>query len=159
MGIICLCLLFHTSHECGLGPVVHVICSDVCSLSPLFLPPCSLSPLYNAALNKTDYYDDTSEISPNSGLPYGFFHHPMEGLPDGYPVLVSAAISLRRAVQTLQYIEYGGLMNREATDTLTLKMVLYNPAAIVFGYYSAVLKWLASGEISMTVTMQVKRTG
>ena len=121
--------------------------------------PCSLSPLYNAALDKADYYDtsaNTTEIGTNSGLPYGFFHHPMEGLPDGYPVLVSAAVSERRALQTLQYIQYGGFLNREATDTLTLKMILYNPAAIVFGYYSAALRWLASGEVAMTVSMQVR---
>ena len=91
-------------------------------------------------------------------MPYGFFYHPMEGLPDGYPVLVSAAISMRRALQTLQYIQYGGFLNREATDTLTLKMVLYNPAAVVFGYFSAVLEWMASGEILMTVAMQVSTT-
>ena len=127
--------------------------------APLALPPCSLSPLYNAALDKTDYYDNTTEVSPNSGLPYGFFHHPMEGLQDGYPVLVSAAVSERRALQTLQYIQYGGFLNRAATDTLMLKMVLYDPAAIVFGYYSAVLEWLASGEISMTVAMQVSLRG
>ena len=121
--------------------------------------PYSLSPLYNAALDKADYYDtsaNTTEIGTNSGLPYGFFHHPMEGLPDGYPVLVSAAISMRRALQTLQYIQYGGFLNRAATDTLTLKMVMYNPAAIVFGYYSAALRWLASGEVAMTVSMQVR---
>ena len=81
----------------------------------------------------------------------------MEGLQDGYPVLVSAAISERRAQQTLQYIRDGGFLNREATDTLTLKMVLYNPAAVVFGYYSAVLEWLASGHILMTITLQVVR--
>ena len=107
-------------------------------------------------MNKAEYYDNTTEISPFSGLPYGFFHHPVEGLEDGYPVLVSAAISERRALQTLQYIQYGGLLNREATDTLTLKMVLYNPAAIVFGYYSAVFEWLASGNILMTVSLQVR---
>ena len=107
-------------------------------------------------MNKAEYYDNTTEISPFSGLPYGFFHHPVEGLEDGYPVLVSAAISERRALQTLQYIQYGGLLNREATDTLTLKMVLYNPAAIVFGYYSAAFEWLASGNILMTVSLQVR---
>ena len=123
--------------------------------APLFAP-CSLSPLYNSALNKTDYYDNITETSPNSGLPYGFFHHPIEGLQDGYPVLVSAAISERRALQTLQYIQDGGYLNREATDTLTLKMVLYNPAAVVFGHYSTVLEWLASGHILMTVTLQVR---
>ena len=83
----------------------------------------------------------------------------MEGLQDGYPVLVSATVSERRALQTLQYIQYGGLLNRAATDTLMLKMVLYDPAAIVFGYYSAVLEWLASGEISMTISMQVSLRG
>ena len=80
----------------------------------------------------------------------------MKGLQDGYPVLVSAAISERRALQTLQYIRDGGFLNREATDTLTLKVVLYNPVAIVFGYYSAVLEWLASGHILMTVSLHVR---
>ena len=108
-------------------------------------------------MNATDYYNSTDkELNPDNGMPYGFFHQPMEGLPDGYPVVVSSAISLRRALQTLQYIQYGGFLNREATDTLMLSMVMYNPVAVVFGYLSAVLEWLSSGEILMTVDMQVR---
>ena len=128
-------------------------------VTPCFTYGRSLSPLYNSALNASDYYNistDYEELNPNNGMPYGFFHHPMEGLSDGYPVVVSSAISLRRALQTLQYIQYGGFLNSEATDTLTLRMVMYNPAAVVFGYFSAALEWLSSGEILMTVDMQVR---
>ena len=97
----------------------------------------------------------STEMDPNSGLPYGFFHHPMEGLPDGYPVLVSSTISEKRALETLQYIQYGGLLNREATESLSLQMVTYDPIAIAFGLYQATLKWLKSGEIVMTLNLKV----
>jgi hypothetical protein len=97
----------------------------------------------------------STEMDPNSGLPYGFFHHPLEGLQDGYPVLVSSTISEKRALETLQYIQYGGLLNREATDSLSLQMVTYDPIAIAFGLYQATLKWLKSGEIVMTLNLKV----
>ena len=95
------------------------------------------------------------EMDPISGLPFGFFHQPMEGLSDGYPVLVSSAISEKRAVQTLQYIEYGGLLNREATSSLLLQMVTYDPISIAFGLFQATLKWRDSGDIVMTLTLKV----
>lgn len=62
-------------------------------------------------------------MDPESGLPFGFFHSPMEGLADGYPVLVSSAIGQKRAMQTLQYMQHGGLLNRDATDSLTLQVL------------------------------------
>lgn len=42
---------------------------------------CRQSSLYDAALDATDYYNVTEgsgEINP-AGLPYGFFHHQLEG--------------------------------------------------------------------------------
>jgi|LauGreSBDMM110SN_4_FD.fasta_scaffold12939_3 hypothetical protein len=84
-----------------------------------------LSPLYQASADASDYYNTSEhsvDIDPNSGFPYGFFHHPMEGMKDGYPVVVSAGISEKRVLETLQLIQYGGLLNRDASDTLTLKV-------------------------------------
>ena len=91
----------------------------------LLFNSCSLSPLYDASVDASDYYntsEHSEDMNPNSGLPYGFFHHPMEGLQDGYPLVVSAGISEKRVRETLQFIEYGGLLNREASKMLTLKV-------------------------------------
>ena len=62
-------------------------------------------------------------MDPASGLPFGFFHYPMEGLREGYPVLISSAIGQNRAVQTLQYMQYGGLLNREASESASLQVL------------------------------------
>ena len=85
---------------------------------------CSLSPLYDASIDVSNYYNssDHSDINNNTGLPYGFFHFPMEGLQDGYPLVVSSGISEKRAHETLQFLEYGGLLNRDATESLALKV-------------------------------------
>ena len=91
----------------------------------VYFPLCSLSPLYDASVSISDYYDNSKgsdDVNINTGLPYGFFHHPMEGLKDGYPLVVSAGISEKRAHQTLKFVEYGGLMNKDATESLTLKV-------------------------------------
>jgi hypothetical protein len=114
----------------------------------LYSPVVDSSKFYNVSLG-------SAEIDPNSGLPFGFFHHPMEGLSDGYPVLVSSAISEKRALQTLQYIQHGGLLNSETTSSLLLQMVTYNPIAVAFGLFHATLKWLDSGSIIMTLTLKV----
>ena len=76
-------------------------------------------------MDTSDYYntsEHSDDIDPNTGLPYGFFHYPMEGLPDGYPLMVSAGISEKRARETLQVLQYGGLLNRDASETLILKV-------------------------------------
>ena len=104
-------------------------CDSPISAHVTFSPchPCafSLSSLYNGGVNASDYYNmsaNSSDINPNSGLPYGFFHYPLQGLPDGYPLLVSAALNKQRAQETLEYIRDGGFLNRDATDALTLKV-------------------------------------
>ena len=92
---------------------------------PIKLPFRSLSPLYDASVSVSDYYNNSKhsdDINTNTGLPYGFFHYPMEGLKDGYPLVVSAGISEKRAHETLKFIEYGGLLSKDATESLTLKV-------------------------------------
>ncbi len=48
---------------------------------PAFTNCCSLSPLYNADLDPAAYYNYTTnstvDLNPNTGLPWGFFHHPL----------------------------------------------------------------------------------
>ena len=81
--------------------------------------------MYDASVDASDYYntsDHSGDIDPNTDLPYGFFHYPMEGLKDGYPLVVSAGISEKRARETLQVLKYGGLLNRDASESLTLKV-------------------------------------
>ena len=44
------------------------------------------------------------------------------------------------------------------TQLMTIvQMVFYNPAAASFGYFSAVLDWMAAGDIEMTISLQVNR--
>ena len=103
----------------------HRVSIDCITFKVVFLSLCSLSPLFDASISISDYYNNSeqsNDININTGLPYGYFHYPMEGLKDGYPLVVSAGISEKRAHQTLKFIEYGGLLNKDATESLSLKV-------------------------------------
>lgn len=62
-----------------------------------------LSPLYDPTLSASDWYNTTStdEVNPLTGLPYAFFHHPVQGYPDGYPLLISSFLGQGRVHDTL----------------------------------------------------------
>ncbi|GFH17039.1 PKD_channel domain-containing protein [Haematococcus lacustris] len=108
--------------------------------------------LFNPALNISDWYN-TSVGSPDiSGLgePFGFFHHPLPSLPDGYPVLVDTASSMQRSAELLAMLQDGGFLDKQLTQSLTAQMVSFNPAAAVFGYWTCVLDWRPDGSILAT---------
>lgn len=104
-----------------------------------------------------DWYNtstNASDVNPFTGVPYGFQHVPMPGMADGYPLLFSGYLSEARASDLLTYARDGGYLNSQVTDYLNLRLVSYNPEAVVFGFFSATLQWLDSGEIEMTFNNQ-----
>lgn len=61
------------------------------------------STLYNPAANISDYYDTSpgsTEVS-EFGLPYGFFHYPIQGYPDGFPVFIPVQSDMSHAMVRL----------------------------------------------------------
>lgn len=85
----------------------------------------SISPLYNADMDSSSYYNTTegsNEVNPNTGLPYGFFHHPLTGYEDGYPLLISGYLSEIRSQQSLQFISTGDLWNPAFTDHVVMEV-------------------------------------
>ena len=72
--------------------------------------PSSLSSLYDQLQNPSDFYNvsaNSTEINPNTGIPYGFFHYPLANYPDGYPVLFDINLSTKRALELLVYLQVG----------------------------------------------------
>mmetsp|Transcript_8258 Transcript_8258/g.24923 ORF Transcript_8258/g.24923 Transcript_8258/m.24923 type:complete len:2121 (-) Transcript_8258:1576-7938(-) len=112
-----------------------------------------LSTLHIKGAAASDYYNTSAssyEVNPVTGMPFGFFHHPLQGYQDGYPVLFDTHVSEKRMLQLLSYVQDGGLLSSQLTDSMTMQMVTYNPEAVVFGYFAATFKWVESGVITMT---------
>ncbi|KAG1670027.1 hypothetical protein FOA52_011183 [Chlamydomonas sp. UWO 241] len=112
-----------------------------------------ISTLYNKVVSMSDHYnmsDGSPEVNNVTGLPFGFFHTPLKGFDDGYPLLFDSHVSEKRIVDLLHYVQDGGMLSAQLTRSMTLQMVTYNPEAIVFGYFSATFRWIDSGVISMT---------
>ncbi|KAG1660944.1 hypothetical protein FOA52_005525, partial [Chlamydomonas sp. UWO 241] len=117
---------------------------------PVFNP---LSMLYNKQVSMSDFYnmaDGNPEVNNVTGMPFGFFHTPLKGFADGYPLLFDTHVSEKRIVDLLHYVQDGGMLSAQLTRSMTLQMVMYNPQAVVFGYFSATFSWIDSGVISMT---------
>ncbi|KAG1675992.1 hypothetical protein FOA52_014236 [Chlamydomonas sp. UWO 241] len=112
-----------------------------------------LSSLYNKQVSMSDFYnmsDGSPEVNNVTGIPFGFFHTPLKGFDDGYPLLFDTHVSEKRIVDLLHYVQDGGMLSTQLTRSMTLQMVTYNPEAVVFGYFSATFTWIDSGVISMT---------
>ncbi|KAG1675982.1 hypothetical protein FOA52_014226 [Chlamydomonas sp. UWO 241] len=112
-----------------------------------------LSSLYNKEVSMSDFYnmsDGSPEVNSMTGIPFGFFHTPLKGFDDGYPLLFDTHMPEKRIVDLLHYIQDGGMLSAQLTRSMTLQMVTYNPEAVVFGYFSATFTWIDSGVISMT---------
>ncbi|EFJ51847.1 hypothetical protein VOLCADRAFT_87436 [Volvox carteri f. nagariensis] len=111
-----------------------------------------VSSLYDATLRSSDWYNMTEgspEINP-LGLPYGFFHEPLESFSPGYPLLLDTRLSAKRAGQALTYLRDGGYLSATLTKSLRAELVTYNPDAAVFGYWRVDFTWLDSGDIRAT---------
>ena len=90
------------------------------------------------------------EVNPSTGLPYGFFPQSgLEGYKDGFPLVISSYLGANRALNTLQYMFFGGLLHPAATESLSLEMLIYNPSASIFGRLHALVKWQTSGHFHM----------
>ncbi|GFR50777.1 hypothetical protein Agub_g13042 [Astrephomene gubernaculifera] len=107
------------------------------------------SELYASSAIAGDFYN-TSTGSPElnaAGLPYGFYHEPLEQFPAGYPVLLDTRLSAQRAQQAITFVRDGGYLSSTFTKSLRAQLVTYNPNAQVFGYWRVDFSWLDSGVI------------
>ncbi len=85
----------------------------------------SVSSLYDGNAQAGDYYNTSAgayEIDQGTGVPYGFFSYPLDGLPLGYPVLFDTHISPFRATELLTYLKDGGYLDSHMTEKMTLQV-------------------------------------
>lgn len=114
----------------------------------------SRSQLYNPALVASDWYNASSsdEVDTNTGLPFAFFHHPVQGYPDGYPLLLSNFIGEGRVLDTLRLM-LGSYLDPSSSDTMTAELLTFNRHSRSFGRFSALFKWLGAGVVEMTYSI------
>ena len=132
------------------GPSLETSTTQPFSADPVFN---SLSSLYKPALSVSDWYNISSkdEVNQNTGLPFGFFHHPVQGYQDGYPLLISSYLSRKRAVDTLDMMRDAGYFDPSASQSVSLELLTYNRNARSFGYLSGALDWLGGGKVELTL--------
>jgi hypothetical protein len=73
-----------------------------------------ISSLYNKEVSMPDFYnmsDGSREVNNVTGMPFGFFHAPLKGFDDGYPLLFDTHVSEKRVVDLLHYVQDGGLLS------------------------------------------------
>ena len=105
----------------------------------------SVSSLYDRNAQAGDYYNTSAnafEIDQDTGVPYGFFHYPMEGFPSGYPVLFDTHISSLRVSQLLTYLQDGDYLDARMTDKMTLQvrqLVLHRLLVVPLPLFKCVL--------------------
>ncbi|PNH05934.1 hypothetical protein TSOC_007762, partial [Tetrabaena socialis] len=81
------------------------------------------------------------------GMPYGFFHAPLPGFQDGYPLVVDTALGAKRAAEIVAYLRDGAYLSASRTSTLSAHLVTLNPALSVLGYLRLDLVWRGDGRI------------
>lgn len=97
--------------------------------------------------NKPGQWYNASEMN-SVGSPYGFFHHPVTGYEDGYPILIDPRISQKRAKQMLTFIREGKFLSATLSKSMTMQLVCFNADTKVIGYWRLDLTWNEEGVIS-----------
>jgi len=108
------------------------------------------SAFFNSELSQSPegfYSASAGELNP-FGVPYGFFHAPLAGFDDGYPVLVDVQLPTKRVKQTLTQLKDGAYLSSTLTKQLTAQLLSYNADLSVFGYWRATFRWTEEGTIS-----------
>jgi hypothetical protein len=62
-------------------------------------------------------------------------------------------------VDLLHYIQDGGMLSAQLTRSMTLQMVTYNPAAVVFGYFSATFTCVIGVAFAVVAVGEVEFAG
>lgn len=89
-------------------------------------------------------------------VPFGFFHEPLEGKPDGFPVWFDINLSEDQAQYWHQYL-VEGLMLDVLTRELTVEMVTYNAELRMFSSVFVRFRFTDGGSIRLTYKLHTIR--
>lgn len=92
---------------------------------PVFLVHSMLYDIYNA-LRMEQYYDTQSSKTSPSGLPYGFEPSEIPSKLGTHFVYIDIQFDRMTAAKLMEYLKEGQFLD-EATDSITLRFVTYNP--------------------------------
>ncbi|GIL59280.1 hypothetical protein Vafri_14181 [Volvox africanus] len=118
-------------------------------VDPVFLP---VSSLYDIRLSKNvnQYYNTTERSGEVSvtGAPYSYFHRKVQGLPDGFPVVLPSLLTEKRLKQMLTYLKDSNFLDRY-TRRLTAEMLMLSTELKVFGHVHFSFEWEYDGSIKL----------
>ena len=118
------------------------------------------SSMYNpyVAAYPHNWYNTSSgawEMSP-TGVPYGFFYEPLEGHPEGYPLLVEINDSQERVSQLWAIIQQGHYLYSVYSLTLVVRLAAFNVGMRAIAMWTGSFSWPRSGGIHATFVLQVR---
>ena len=119
---------------------------------PVFVSDTSL---YNPKMvdREAEFYNTTSgskDVNINNS-PNGFFHRPMEGMPDGFPVIIPPSTDLYRTAVLHAAMEDGNYLDTRSTS-LSVQLSSYNSKLKTMAFGTATFSWTTAGLISYTVS-------
>ena len=153
----CIACSLLTSDLNGTAGVADYINRMVNPLNPYGSDPVFVrdTALYNPKMmgREGEFYNMTSgskdvniNISPN-----GFFHRPMAGMPDGFPVIIPPSTDLYRTAVLHAAMEGGNYLDTRTTS-LSLQLSSYNSKLKTMMFGTATFSWTAAGSISYNVS-------
>ncbi|EFJ47854.1 hypothetical protein VOLCADRAFT_91478 [Volvox carteri f. nagariensis] len=128
------------------------------SLGPYGVDPVFLkgSSMYDIQLadKVSHYYNTTSgsaEVSP-TGAPHLYFHRPLQGLPDGFPVLLPNSLREERMRDVLTYLKDSNFLDR-FTRSLIAELLVFSSELRVFGHMTLQFTWSYDGRVHMNYSI------
>ena len=111
--------------------------------------------LYNPKMvdREAEFYNMTSGSKDANifSSPNGFFHRPMAGMPDGFPVVIPPSTDLYRTAVLHAAMEGGNYLDTRTTS-LSLQLSTYNSKLKTMMFGTATFSWRPAGLISYTVS-------
>lgn len=65
-----------------------------------------------------------AELNPHD-TPYGFYHIPLPGYKDGYPVFINNNVPWQRLAQLIAFLRDGSYLHEALTRQLTAEMIMW----------------------------------
>jgi hypothetical protein len=96
-------------------------------------------------------YYNTSPASPDlnhNRQPFGFQPRVLPHFPPGGPLVLETSLSQDGAARVLRYLRDGSFLDDAQSASLDVRLLTYNPALDVLGYFRGRIQWEAAGHVA-----------
>eukprot|EP00798_Chlamydomonas_sp_ICE-L_P009221 gene9221-16365_t len=122
-------------------------------VDPTMQPKSSI--FHTGAYNQPEEWYNMTTPNPlvsNYGTVWGFEMIPLQGLPDGFPFVMTVDVKENRFKQMMVYLKDGRYLDAKDTSSLKVQVATFNTEIRAYGLFQAMVNWGINGAITAKFT-------